>query len=114
MISNPNVKLWSEDEFPIYAYKGGIKVGSFYYGDKNRIIVDDAVLSYADRDVTITGSSLNDNGEWTNARNYNLYLKKGWNMMFFTSVTLENKKIYTEYLTTTEPSGLKWYFVVAE
>ncbi|GHT48709.1 hypothetical protein AGMMS49982_00540 [Bacteroidia bacterium] len=109
-VSDPNVKVYGDDEFPIYAYKYGIKVGKFDYGDETGTIIDDAGLYYADRDVTITGTSTRTDDGWTYITNFNVSLKKGWNKMFFTGSENETTKTRTDNVTTTEPSGLKWFF----
>jgi hypothetical protein len=63
-----------------------------------------AVLSYADRDVTIKGTfNSRDDGE---EYKYNMSLKKGWNYLF--SSYNEKTKTSTATSSTTQPSGYKW------
>ncbi|GHV66642.1 hypothetical protein FACS1894199_10480 [Bacteroidia bacterium] len=93
-------------EFEIYAYKNSNVVGAFYCAIDGR--EDVLELYYADRDVSITGTELEEYEGSTYIYNYNLYLKKGWNIVYWGWSASNNTETYED--TTTIPGGLKWYF----
>lgn len=99
--SDLDAKICASDDVDIYAYKDGIVVGYFDYRDDH---FTETGIWYVDRDVTISGSTRDSEGETI----FNLPLKKGWNMVFY---------LHTEHsgpswqITTNEPGGMKWYFV---
>jgi hypothetical protein len=98
-VSNPGVK--GTDAF-LYAYKSGKVTGCFEYGN----IPDNYYgwLTYVDGNVSITGTETDEYG----TVNYNLNLKKGWNIVYWHEVSINGK--YLEEATTQAPSGMKWYY----
>ncbi len=111
-VSDRTAKMYEDDDDAnIYVWKDGIKVGEFRYGNAT----GDAGLHYVDKDVTITGTATEteDDG-WTYIYNFNISLKRGWNIVFFTDSENETTKTHTSNVTTTVPSGLKWYFLPRE
>jgi hypothetical protein len=117
-VSNKNVKGVS---IKIDAYQSGICVGNFYYA-KSSSLQTEALFVYVDGDVKITGSDSSTNinrdpygniiGEQTFNISYNVSLKKGWNIMYFTEThsTSGQKTSTSETVTTNIPDGMKWYF----
>ena len=73
------------------------QVGSFYLSRPWTA----TTFMYADRDVAITGLE----GDGYLNVTYNLFLKKGWNIIYET----ESNMGRDYYLTTTPVKGLKWY-----
>ena len=116
--SNKNVKGIS---IYIDAYQSGACVGNFYHA-KNSDLQTEALFVYVDGNVNITGSDSYTNinrdqygnvlGEHTSNTSYNVSLKKGWNIMYFTEThTRSGQKTTTsETVTTKVPDGMKWYF----
>jgi hypothetical protein len=93
----------------IIAYKDGKQVGRFKYTDGGNW---EAFFSYADRDVTVKGSSTSTNTEegWTNDLTYDVSLTKGWNVIYIYNKNNASKKSSTLEATSTKPAGLKWVF----
>jgi hypothetical protein len=88
-ISDPDVKIAF---VTIVAYdESGAEIGSFELYSEDY----EGILLYADGNVSITGTSA-DEEEMT----YNLQLKKGWNTVYGND----------DRITTQTPAGLKWYF----
>jgi hypothetical protein len=90
------------------AYKSNESVGSFSYGTADW---EGDIMYYADRDVSITGTSTRNSTSgsgFTYIDRYNLHLKKGWNMIYSKYTEGENTSENEE--TTTVPAGAKWYF----
>ncbi|MDR1673008.1 MAG: hypothetical protein LBS09_06070 [Bacteroidales bacterium] len=102
-ISNPNVKVNSTI---ILAYKADVLTGLLYYRTADETW--DGILLYANGDISITGSTTDDDGESTYIEKYNVHLKKGWNMIYGKEV--EKESGYEYELTSTAPTGLQWYF----
>lgn len=92
----------------IVGYKSGDRVGTFYYEKVSSNSETWAIFLYVDKDVTITGSGSDKDGDYTDNYTFNISLKKGWNMIYETYS--ENGKISTDTYTTSDPGGLKWYF----
>ena len=117
-ISNKKVKGVSIN---IDAFQSGVCVGNFYHA-KNSGIQTEALFVYVDGDVKITGSDsftiINRDpygsllGEHTYNTTYNVSLKKGWNIIYFTETHSGPgfKTSTTETITTNVPDGMKWYF----
>jgi hypothetical protein len=99
-VSNRSVKV--TDDALVYAYKMGKYVGYFRYRTGTQEQEGDCTgfPSYVNGDVTVTGTATEEGESYT----YNLRLKKGWNMAYNKS-TGESTEI-----TTTAPSGMKWYY----
>ncbi|GHT24190.1 hypothetical protein AGMMS4957_16800 [Bacteroidia bacterium] len=95
----------------IEAYKGENEVGELVYykaddEDPNAAAeVETIWYMYVDRDVNITGSTIDDHFIAKNVK-YSLSLKRGWNKVY-----LKLEKTGTTSLETlrTEPSGLTWH-----
>jgi hypothetical protein len=103
-ISNPNVKRRS---VTICAYKADVETGGVF----NYHTADETwygTLLYVNGDVSLTGSTTDDDGESTYIEKYNVHLKKGWNMVYGKEVEKESSSEFE--LTTTVPTGLQWYF----
>ncbi len=97
-MSDPNTKLGA---LSVLGYKSNIALGNFEYEKETQSLHVEAEFIYADRDVTVTGSSIYEEGYKVV---WNAALKKGWNIVY---------DIYTATevtYTTSDPGGLKWYF----
>ena len=106
-ISDQNAKVALAE---LTAYKGGVEAGAFYYGRETDQYLAKATLLYTDRDVSITGSSSEKDGDETEIFSYSVYLKKGWNWMYSIEEESANGKKYSVKLTTSKPSAFKWVF----
>jgi hypothetical protein len=117
--SNHSVKL---GELELYAYKSNSNsaTGYFYYGTEDSELVGYGWLTYADGDVSITGSyTENESNVYYDGTYYdelkiivkynNYHLKKGWNMDYERETKKTDNSIEYE-LTTQAPAGAKWYF----
>jgi hypothetical protein len=99
-ISDPNIRTF--DDYYIYAYnESGEEIGGFEYRNTSGW---DGFLCYANTDVSVTGIDTDEHGVY----NYNIHLKKGWNIGYEKFVEIDGK--YVEENTTIAPSGMKWYF----
>jgi hypothetical protein len=91
------------------AYKSDARAGYIYCGTASGEW--EAMLVYANADVSITGVSTetdNDEGRsFTYRQKYNAHLKRGWNMVYEKETVTGNVKDYE--VTTTAPAGMKWY-----
>ena len=76
-------------------------VDDIIYGKFDTNSYSNVVFWYADKDVTIIGSIVNNSNR---TQNYKISLKRGWNMLYHT-----NTGTVSEY-STEAVSGLKWYF----
>ncbi|MDR2026337.1 MAG: hypothetical protein LBQ01_02105 [Prevotellaceae bacterium] len=90
------------------AYKSNSNVGLFYRGTEEW----EGELMYVDGDLSITGA-YTDTEEYSGVtymatEKYNMHLKKGWNIIY--GKVTESGNSYTVDITTTVPSGAKWYF----
>jgi hypothetical protein len=108
-VSDTNTKTF--DFVDVSAYKNGKSVGYFEY---YAAVSDDSevatVFIYVDRNVNINGSITNKD-EYDETITYdNVSLKKGLNKMYVKETDSEKNKIYTQVVTMTEPSGLKWTY----
>ena len=101
----------------IEGYKSGDYVDDFYYA-KIEIGITEKSLSligggfiYVDKDVTITGSysEKTDDGMTLNV-SFNVFLKKGWNIMYALLSMSDKNPAITIKAVTKDPGGLKWYF----
>ncbi len=100
------------------AYKSGVCVGNFYHAQKKSNSEIEALFVYVDGNVEITGSDSrtdihrdsygNYRGETTWNTSYNVSLKKGWNIIYYTEI--QSGSTITETATTNVPDGMKWYF----
>jgi hypothetical protein len=109
-ISNHNVKIGGAY---IEAYKANVNVGEFYFGTGITDADWRSQLIYSNVDVSITGFYA-DTANWISDRvkyteKYNVHLKKGWNLVYGKE-TDKGNNTYEIELTTTAPSGVKWYF----
>ena len=108
-VSNQNLKAASIEEF--VAFKNDLRVGEFWcvgFGFQGEV---ESRLNYtfADRDCKISGSSTETYWEYTYIDNYDIDLKKGWNIIYMTQIEEDNT--YTFNLTTQKPSfNYVWYF----
>jgi hypothetical protein len=115
-ISNRNVKIGSPS---LDAYKSGNEVGVFYPATGTGESDWEGELTYADSDVSITGTGTR-NYSWesgdvtyteTITVTYNVNLKKGWNIVYEKGQGTVNGTTYTVIgEVTTAPAGVKWYF----
>ena len=105
-VSNPSVRVL--DVYSVTGYSTeGKPVGEFIYGKaESATVVTTAVYRYADGDVTVTGKLQYEDDGKSYTDNYNINLKKGWNMMYITYLTTGN----TFTITTSPKSGLIWIF----
>jgi hypothetical protein len=113
-VSNLNAKIgWGYIE----AYKEDENVGYFYLGTGTTDADWEGELIYSNGDVNITGTetdvySWESDGETyteTETNKYSMYLKNGWNIVY--EKWTEKGNNTEEYeLTTTAPSGAKWYY----
>jgi hypothetical protein len=87
----------------LYAYKYS-DVGEFYQATEDEEWDNDEELIYADRDVYIIGSDT----DYLDKYKYNVYLKKGWNIIYYKSTQNNNSREIE--CTTQVPAGAKWYF----
>ena len=120
----------------VSAYKEGSLVGSFERSNVDPFAAEDMEASeilsllsrgiysiiymYADRPVTVKGSYTEQDSELEDGffgevkGNVNVSLLKGWNVVAIKMVVNMNiaqqKVTTTVTMTTSEPSGLKWYF----
>lgn len=105
-VNNPSAKTCYINV--IKAYKSGIPVGEFRYAiyptTTNSSTRSDVAYIYADSDVKLTGSPVCPSCNMI-ATNYNLSLKKGWNIAYSTQHNTEPVTV-----TNIAPSGLKWYY----
>ena len=102
-VSNMNVKTTFTS---LFAYdEDGDWIGGFFYFKEDATTFVGMQLVYADGDVNITGETTDEDGTET----WSVYLKKGWNQMFFIDKEWPNDK-WESTSTTTSQSGLKWYF----
>lgn len=72
-----------------------------------------AQYMYADKDVSITGSyTTTDEEDGTYKEEYNVHLKKGWNLTYYEEGFVESTNTYTFKMYTTPPAGksLRWDF----
>jgi hypothetical protein len=97
-VSNRSVKI---REAHVSASKLGKHVGYFHYRTGMQEGDWRCSLTYVNGDVTVTGTKDTKKGSVVS---YNLHLKKGWNMEYVKDMG-ESVEI-----TTTAPSGLKWYY----
>ena len=74
-----------------------------------------AVFIYTDKNVSLKGSYSETGDSWREEETINLNLKKGWNQIFETFEYSFNEntgnEVSKQSLTTSNPGGLKWYFV---
>jgi hypothetical protein len=111
-VSNRNVK---RGQALIGAYKGDHRVGYFYFATGITDMDWSSNLIYANGDVNITGShtetyNRDSNGVThveTYIDRYNVYIKKGWNMVYET--WKESGNTYEHETTTTAFSSGKWW-----
>jgi hypothetical protein len=102
-VSNRNVKIGEAD---VRAYQSGKAIGQFYYVTGIEDKDWHGYLIYAAAVVSITGTYTDEEG---NGRViYNVFLKKGWNIVYMKETGTEGHRYY-EYTTAT-PSGAKWYY----
>ncbi len=95
--SDANAKMTEIDMLYWFdAYKDGKSVGAFYYGDEHWAKGIFLSFVYATGNISVKGSS--------GVLICDMRFGKGWNKLY---------NIHTEQngeITTTKPSGLKWYF----
>ncbi|MDR0692117.1 MAG: hypothetical protein LBF69_03665 [Prevotellaceae bacterium] len=96
-LSNPNAKI---ADVPIYAYKSGNRVGTFYHGTSDW----EGMLMYVNADCSITGSYIAEDGVTTYTYS-NLHLKQGWNYAYKT------KKDGVVTYTSQVPAGAQWHYL---
>jgi hypothetical protein len=109
-VSNFNVKTGSAY---LIAYKADDDAGYFYHGTSDW----ESMLMYSTDDVSVTGSYTHSDS-WTDSdgvtytetitEKYRVYLKKGWNIVY-EKYTEKGNNTYEAEITTTAPSGVKWY-----
>ena len=112
--SNPKVKGCGVN---FYGYKSGEIVGMLQNG-KNDDVTYAAAESYifVDNNTSINGSSTETSDLMgmpiTIKTNYELTLKKGWNLVYLnmTPTVTETEISMTMDISNTQISGLKWYF----
>jgi len=78
------------------------------YGKVGNNSYTDVSCIYVDRNVTVTGMYKDAREGKQYEGHFGLSLKKGWNMVFFT--TTKTKTLEKTELTTKPVSDLKWYF----
>jgi hypothetical protein len=100
-VSNKNVKIGDCER--LNAYKSGKRIGIFYYGTGVEEGDWGGFLMYVNDDVSITGTETNGS--------YNLHLRKGWNIMYLKETRDDAKNEEYGELTTTAPSGAKWWYI---
>jgi hypothetical protein len=106
-VSNPNVKTASITS--LRTFKDGERTyGNLSYIDKSAHA--ERIYMYADGDVTIKGSGTEKDDDWTYVYDYNVTLKKGWNLIYVSSEENEATKTDTEKLSNNAPAGLKWVY----
>ena len=94
-ISNRDARVLPSLEFRAFD-RNGEEVDDLVYAKEDNTSYTEVEFMYADRAVTITGS--------TTHYTANLSLKQGWNMVYY----IESE---SGFVATTNPaSGLKWYF----
>jgi hypothetical protein len=84
------------------------KVYPLVYVKKDDKSITEAILLYADRKCSITGSMTMSDETIT----YSVHLKRGWNILYETRpeyMESADKQIRREECTTNPISGLKWY-----
>ena len=102
-VSNMNVETTYAE---LHAYnENGDRIGFFYYYKENATTDVEMDLVYANGDVNITGKITDEYGTET----WSVYLKKGWNQVFYIDKELPNDK-WEDSVTTTSQSGMKWFF----
>ncbi|GHT25770.1 hypothetical protein FACS189430_12390 [Bacteroidia bacterium] len=105
MISNPNVKNCCIE---FKAYKDGNRGGNFtYYGKTSETY---GYFIYSDGDVTLTGLGTYTNDGYICTYDYNVSLKKGWNIVYEYSKEDVNAKTFTIKMTSVAPADMKWYY----
>jgi hypothetical protein len=99
-----------------YGYKSGEIVGMFQNGKmENEMFTAVESYIFVDGNITISGSSSETEDllgmPITVKTNYNLKLKKGWNLVYLnmTPVLSETEISMTMDISNTQISGLKWY-----
>jgi hypothetical protein len=105
-VSNPNAKTgW----VGLYAYKSNSDIGGFFYETEDGEWEGEIV--YSDSDVSVTGSYTESETTYTYKDTYNVYLKKGWNMIYSRGTDKGNNlHEYEETTRTPEGAKWKWYF----
>jgi hypothetical protein len=107
-VSNESVKGGTAS---VYAYKSGSRTGNFYYATGTEDGAWNGRLTYAESNVSVTGSDVRTNEDGGKRYyNYGLHLKKGWNIMYVKDIEDEAKNEWRRESTTTAPSGEKWYY----
>jgi hypothetical protein len=114
-VSDPDAMAGEVKSFQ--AWKSSNRVGNFYhrnYDPSGEAPASGASASYlyVDRDVSVTGgvSSKEDGRSYTGS--VNMFLKRGWNLIYYTRDYNETAGTATEALRTgAAPAGMKWYFV---
>jgi hypothetical protein len=105
-LSNPNAKF---SFLSLDAYKSNSQIGYFYHGTGDW----EGYPAYSDSDFNLTGSyTETDEYEgvtYTDKSTYNVHVKKGWNMVY-EKETEKGDNSYEYEMTTSVPSGAKWYF----
>ena len=101
-VSDPDVVAMTTESISCYDETESF-VGDFVsMKEESNDVYTMAMYWYVDGDVTVMGKvKLSEETD-----NYNLNLKKGWNMVYLTEDSANN---YT--LTTTPKSGMLWFFI---
>ena len=117
--SNPNVKacnayIYGFDKSDAAIYDCST---DFYYdtkppgwrGSKDDRFYTGGVIIYVNGDVSITGSLIND---WSDDEHYNIFLKKGWNIMYWDSECIYDGNTFRKeifHITNHAPNNMKWW-----
>jgi hypothetical protein len=116
-ISNKSAKaLRSDLNFRIYSNESGEPIGYLYKeyrasSDSNTAGDFYVGYNYVDRDVSITGSRLESEDNYTATVKANLILKAGWNKTV-NKVVSRSETSSTQEISINEPAGAKWIYEV--
>ena len=118
-VSDKTAKGFSISKFRAYD-KNDKEIGRLMYASAdpssdNNDNYSGAMWLYVDKNVTIKGQNKDKDEEYNEEyiANYNLTLKKGWNICYISETYTNNKsaKTYTTTVASKKPSvTLKWYF----
>jgi hypothetical protein len=116
-VSDAEARVTSIDFFD--AYKGDTRAGRFEHAthpeESTELTVTRANYMYADRDARVSGTTTS--GEHNASTTLSITLKKGWNILYVTSVreVSENgdesyTRTVSNTISNTAPAGMKWYY----
>jgi len=106
-ISNPNVKFFRFEDLGLLAYSKGAIIGNIHHVKREGNAGTSADFIFVTEDVTVKGKRT----EYWGSITFDLLLKQGWNLAYYTQKKEPDGK-YDDTHTTTTPSGMKW--VLAE